>query len=153
MKFDPAVQQYLKDIQIPIRLSSLDDSGWPVVLSLWFLYEERMFYCATPQRAKVVSYLELEPRCAFEIASDQPPYCGVRGRAVATLDQEKGLEVLEQLSKKYLGGVNNPLAAKLLSRPQPEVAIRLEPKTIHTWNFSSRMKNSLAQVAPMPCPN
>ena len=94
MKLNSAVQQYLAEIQIPIRLSCLDESGWPVVLSLWYLFEDGMLYCATPQKAKVVAYLETEPRCAFEIASDQPPYCGLRGQALASIEPERGLEIL-----------------------------------------------------------
>lgn len=152
MKMEAAVQRYLKEIKIPIRLSCLDESGWPLVLSLWYLYDKGLLYCATPKRARVVAYLELEPRCAFEIASDQPPYCGVRGRALATVEQAGGLEILERLLYRYLGSVDNPLAKKLLARPQPEVAICLEPQTIHTWNFNQRMRDSLPASKPKPCP-
>ena len=152
MKIDSTVQQYLAEIQIPIRLSCLDESGWPVVLSLWYLFEDGKLYCATPQKAKVVAYLEAESRCAFEIAADQPPYCGLRGRAKAAVEPERGLEILERLLVRYLGSAEKPLARKLLSRPQSEVAIRLEPLTLHTWNFSQRMKNSVPQPRIKPCP-
>lgn len=150
---DDSIQNYLQAIKIPLRLSCVDEAGWPVVLSLWFLYEDGSFYCATPERAKLVSYLRREPRCAFEVAADEPPYCGVRGRAVATIDLETGWQILERLLVRYIGGTDNPLAETLLSRDDPEVAIRLEPQTFHTWNFSQRMKGTTPSNDEKPCPD
>ena len=148
-----SLEQYLAETRIPLRLSCISDSGWPVVLSLWYLYEGGHLYCATPQRAKVVAYLTQKPRCAFEVASDLPPYCGVRGRALATIEQERGLEILERLLERYLGGKDNTLARQLLSRPQPEVAIRLAPQSIHAWNFSERMADSIPDGIRKACPD
>ena len=150
---DDSIQNYLQAIKIPLRLSCVDEAGWPVVLSLWFLYEDGSFYCATPERAKLVSYLRREPRCAFEVADDEPPYCGVRGRAVATIDLETGWQILERLLVRYIGGTDNPLAETLLSRDDPEVAIRLEPQTFHTWNFSQQMKGTTPSNDEKPCPD
>lgn len=98
------------------------------------------------------NYLLAEPRCAVEIAVDLPPYCGVRGRALATIDETRGLEILERLLVRYVGGVDNPLARKLLSRTSPEVAIRLELQSMHTWNFSKRMADAAAGGVEKVCP-
>jgi len=145
-------EEYLMEAKIPLRLSCISTSGWPVVLSLWYLFEEGRIYCATPQQAKVVTYLMREERCAFEVASDEPPYCGVRARARATIDQDRGLEILERLLVRYLGGVDKPLAKKLLSRSASEVAIQLEPLGYYTWNFTNRMRNSLEGNNQKLCP-
>ena len=147
-----AVEEYLAQAEIPLRLPCISNSGWPVVLSLWYLYEDGYLYCATPQVAKVVSYLMVEPRCAFEIASDQPPYCGVRGRALATIKPDRGFDILERLLRRYLGGTENALARQLMGRSQPEVAIRLSPKNYHTWNYSDRMAQSIAGEIDKLCP-
>ena len=148
-----SIEKYLQETKIPIRLSCVMESGWPVVLSLWYLFENGSLYCATPENAKVVSYLRAEPRCSFEVASDLPPYCGVRGRAAATIDPDRGVEIFERLLFRYLGGINNPLAKKLLGRPIPEVAIRLDPQSFYTWNFSDRMADSLAHQEAKICPD
>ncbi len=147
-----AHDQFFEKTVIPVRLSCQDQSGWPVVLSLWYLHEDGALYCATPKSARVVTYLTREPRCAFEIAADQPPYCGIRGRAIATIDEDRGLEMLERLLDRYLGGTDSDLAQKLLSRSQTEVAIRLEPQTIHSWNFSDRMADLAEDRPTKPCP-
>jgi nitroimidazol reductase NimA-like FMN-containing flavoprotein (pyridoxamine 5'-phosphate oxidase superfamily) len=148
----PEVSAYLEQSLIPLRLSCVTPSGWPVVLSLWYLYRDGRLYCATQERAKVVSYLRHEPRCAFEVASDQPPYCGVRGQARAVIDADLGAEILRQLLLRYLGGTDNPLARQLLSRGQTEVAVIIEPVTLFKWNFTARMKDSIIVDTPKPCP-
>jgi nitroimidazol reductase NimA-like FMN-containing flavoprotein (pyridoxamine 5'-phosphate oxidase superfamily) len=153
MVTDGSIEQYLKEIQIPLRLSCVSTSGWPVVLSLWYLYEDGHLFCATPQAARVVSYLKEESRCAFEVASDQPPYCGVRGRAMASIEEDRGVEILERLLVRYLGDVDNKLAVQLLSRKEPEVAIRLKPQSYYAWNFSDRMASSLRDGIQKYCPD
>ena len=146
-----SVEEYLQEMKIPLRLSTISASGWPVVLSLWYLYEEGALYCATPRRAKVVDYLMREPRCGFEVAADEPPYCGARGRAVARIEQDRGLEILERLLLRYMGGVDNSLAKTLLRRSEPEVAIRLDPQNFYTWNFTNRMVDSSRRQSAKIC--
>ena len=139
----PAVslEDYFQNTVIPLRLSCNSTASWPVVLSLWYLFEDGAFYCATPRKARVVKYLKADPRCAYEIASDSPPYCGVRGRALATIHENLGIEILERLLIRYQGTTANKLARSLLGRSQAEVAIRITPESYHTWNFSSRMND------------
>lgn len=152
MNSDVSIERYLQESEIPLRLSCMTDSGWPTVLSLWYLFEEGSLFCATPENARVVSYLRAEPRCSFEVAADIPPYCGVRGRALATIDPHRGEEILERLLVRYMGGVDNPLAKMLLARPSPEVAIRLDPQNFYSWNFTSRMADSLESQVAKICP-
>lgn len=110
-----------------------------MVPSFWYLYGKGAFYCATLQSARVAAYLRQEARCGFEGAAGQPPYCGVCGRELAKIDGDRDAEILERLLVRYLDDVDNPLAQALLSRSVPEVAIRLEPQSTFTWNFTARM--------------
>ncbi|NCF69525.1 MAG: hypothetical protein GWP61_26540 [Chloroflexi bacterium] len=152
MKLELSIEEYLQETKIPLRLSTTTTSGWPVVLSLWYLYEEGALYCATSQNAKVVDYLMNEPRCGFEVAADRPPYCGVRGRALAQIEADAGLEILERLLVRYLGGIENKLAQGLLNRTIPEAAIRLKPQSVYSWNFTDRMADSLVHQNTKICP-
>lgn len=146
------VQAYLEKAVIPLRLSCTTPTGWPVVLSLWYIYRDRQLYCATQQTAKVVSYLTRESRCGFEIASDVPPYCGVRGQGLATIDADLGPDTLRQLLVRYLGASDNPLSERLLSRSRTEVAIIIKPVNLYTWNYTKRMKDSITSDTAKPCP-
>ncbi len=134
-------QNYLERIKIPLRLSCRTESEWPMILSLWFMCQDGQILCATPRSARVIRYLENEPRCAFEIAGDLPPYCGIRGQARATIDPSRGVEVLEHLLKRYQGSLDTPLAKKLLSQKDTEVAIVLKPVNLFEWDFSKRMNS------------
>jgi hypothetical protein len=73
------------------------------------------------------------------VAPDAPPYHGVRGRGVATLDPARGAEVLGLLVDRYLGTRESPFARWLLARASAEVAIRIEPSSLVSWDFSARM--------------
>ena len=150
--FTSETEHYLSEIRIPLRLSCMTASGWPSVLSLWYLYREGNLYCATQETAKVVSYLRHDPRCAFEIAADQPPYCGVRGQGMAVLDVRLGSEILQQLLTRYLGSTDSPLAQRLLAQSQDEVAIIIQPIKVFTWNYTSRMKDTVPIVDSKLCP-
>ncbi len=151
MKLQP-YQEYLDQTIIPLRLACATESGWPAVLSLWYLYQDGSLFCATQASAKVVQYLQGDPRCAFEIASDQPPYCGIRGQARAEIVSERGEDVLVQLLYRYQGGLDNKLARTLMKGRAAEVAIRLDPVSVHAWNFSPRMQDGSAQPKRGPCP-
>ena len=133
------IEHYLQDTVVPIRLASTESSGCPVVLSLWYLYEDGAIWCATQRTAHVVQRLERDPRCGFEIAADRIPYRGVRGRAEATIDLGSGATLLARLIRRYLGGTESQLATRLLARAESEVALRLDALRVSTWDFTERM--------------
>jgi len=149
------MEDYLEAARIPLRLACSTESGWPMGVSLWFLYQDGRLFSATQRSARVVAYLRKNPRCAFEIAADMPPYCGVRGQAVASIDENIGAQILDQLLIRYLGGMDNNLAKKLLSKREDEVAIVLRPVKVFTWDFSNRMLDvveSMLNLATKVCP-
>jgi nitroimidazol reductase NimA-like FMN-containing flavoprotein (pyridoxamine 5'-phosphate oxidase superfamily) len=133
-------KQYLDEMKIPLRLACKTRSGWPVSISLWYIHLDSAIYCATKDSARVIHYLDHNPECAFEIASDLPPYCGIRGQARAVLQRERGAEILKELIDRYLGERDNSLAKFLLKDINQEIAIRLEPVKVFQWDFSSRMQ-------------
>jgi len=142
-KFDEATAQFLADSKIPLRLATTTQSGWPIVVSLWFIHLEGSLWCATQDSAVIVGHLRNDARCGFEVAPDRPPYRGVRGRAEATLHADRGGEILRTLLDRYLGGTESPLARQLLSKSHSEVAIAITPVSMHSWDYGRRMKGSV----------
>lgn len=135
------MDKFLDEVRIPIRLACQTQTGWPTVVSLWFLHQDGLLYSATQKSAKLIDYLQQDDRCAFEIAEDRPPYCGIRGQARAKIDDSLGVEILESLLVRYLGGTDSDFTNKLIANSQTEVAIILDPLRVFTWDFSDRMLN------------
>lgn len=125
-----------------MRLAANTDSGFPIVLSLWFLAEGDEILGAVHRDARIAERLRADPRCAFEIAPNEPPYLGVRGQATARLESDGAEALLERLLHRYLGTTESKLGRFLLGRADEELVIRLRPEWVGTWDYSERMKDT-----------
>jgi nitroimidazol reductase NimA-like FMN-containing flavoprotein (pyridoxamine 5'-phosphate oxidase superfamily) len=134
------VVAFLDEAVIPLRLACIAPSGWPLVVSLWFIRRGDELICATQRSSSLVRALEHGQRCAFEVAGEKPPYRGVRGRARVTIDPDEGLTTLAELLTRYVGGTDGAFAQRLLGRTTPEVVLRLDPVDVSSWDFSRRMR-------------
>lgn len=132
--------EFLNRTFIPIRLATNGSSG-PLVQSLWFAPQGLDLWCCTQRTSLLTKRLERDDRVGFEIAADTPPYCGVRGTGVAHLVEEDVESTLRTLIERYQGTERTALSEWLISRIDSEVAIRIEPRTISSWDFSHRMNS------------
>jgi hypothetical protein len=133
------VNDFLTRACIPIRLACITIAGWPITVSLWYVYMEEKFFCATQKNAAILKYLSNNSKCGFEVAGDLPPYRGVRGWGHAKLNETRGSEILHILIKKYLKNENSQLADFLLRRAENEVAIEIKPLFEFHYDYSDRM--------------
>ncbi len=141
------IAAFLHDTTIPLRLSVRDSSGSPWVMSLWFLAEEDALWCATPAQSKLAEFVARQPQCGFEVAGDTPPYRGVRGKGECHIVPEAGGEMLRRLLQRYSIGPETRLARQLLGKIESEVAIRIRPSHLTSWDFTERMKDAVAAGA------
>lgn len=133
-----AIQDYLRVTCIPVRIATNGSSG-PLVQSLWFFPRGMDLWCCTQRTSVLARRLSKDDRVGFEIAADLPPYRGVRGTGVAHLTDENVEPTLRSLITRYQGSDESSLSAWLLSRIDNEVAIRIEPRTLSSWDYSARM--------------
>tara|TARA_B100001123_G_C14950383_1_gene883435 strand:+ start:306 stop:647 length:342 start_codon:yes stop_codon:yes gene_type:complete len=112
-----------------------------VVLSLWFLYEDGVFKCASRLQSKVIAFLEDNPRCGLEIAGETPPYHGVRGQGVATVSEDGAAALLEHLANRYVGTEETPFRQWLLAGAHEEAAIFIAPIRLMSWDYRKRMRS------------
>lgn len=136
------IDAHLGSAVIPLRLACATKAGHPHVLSLWYLWRDGALWCASGPDAQVIRWLRAEPRCGFEVARDDPPYHGVRGRGHASLDPARGPEILEALVDRYLRTRTSEFARWLLSRADGEIAIQIIPQRLSSWDFRGRMGSS-----------
>jgi len=133
------LDEFLRTTVIPISLACNDKSGAPLICSLWYMYDQEALWCATQHSASIIKFLELEPRCAFEVAPESMPYQGVRGQGRAVVVADEGPEVLLRLIDRYVGTRASDFAKWLIKRADNEVAIKIQPDWLTAWDFGDRM--------------
>jgi hypothetical protein len=141
------IAAFLAGAKIPVRLAVVNGDGWPLVVSLWFTVQDDALWCATNRSALIVRLLEADGRCAFEIAGDSPPYRGLRGQGRVTVDPTAGAPILEALLERYAIRPTSRLSRMLLAKVDEEVALRIEPEWMTSWDFTERMHNAIAPVS------
>ena len=135
------IEDYLSETRIPIRLACIDGDGVPRIVSLWFEWAAGAFCCATQNNAAVARWLRERPQVGFEVSSDLPPYSGIRGTGVASLDRTRGGPQLRKLLDRYGVEAGSSLRSSLLAKEQSEVCIRVQPDRIASWDYTERMKD------------
>jgi nitroimidazol reductase NimA-like FMN-containing flavoprotein (pyridoxamine 5'-phosphate oxidase superfamily) len=135
----PEIETFLGSAVIPARISAISTSGWPVIVSLWFLYENGDLFCATRSTSKIARLLIDQPRVAFEVSGDTPPYYGIRGQGLASISADGNGVLLSRLVERYLGEERPQFRKWLSEGSKNEVAIRVTPVRIMSWDYRKRM--------------
>jgi nitroimidazol reductase NimA-like FMN-containing flavoprotein (pyridoxamine 5'-phosphate oxidase superfamily) len=133
------ISDFLHESRYPLRLACVGADGYPRVVSVWFSYSNGRFFCASHSSSQLVTLLRANARVGFEVATNDPPYCGVRGQGDATLAPTGGAEMLETLLQRYLGSTDSALARWLLSRAAQELLITVTPQRLFSWDYRQRM--------------
>lgn len=132
------ITDFLSTAVIPVRLASTGSAG-PLVQSLWFTWMDDAVWCCTQADSVLASRIARDPRVGFEIAGDDPPYRGVRGRGHAEFRPDAAAGLLPTLIERYLGSTEGDLATWLLSRLDAETAIRIGDLRVTSWDYTPRM--------------
>ncbi len=131
--------RFLHDSREPMRLSTVDDDGYPHVTSLWYLPVDGELLCCTQGSAVLCRHLRHNPRVGFEVAVSAPPYRGLSGQAQAAIVERAAAPLLKDLMDRYLDGRDERLRRWLLSRIDTEVVIALRLRRVTSWDFGRRM--------------
>lgn len=135
------INEYLQHSVFPLRLACNAADGFPRVVSVWFRYQRGRFFCVSHRDSLLIALLRESDKVGFEVSPNKPPYCGVRGRGIATLADEGAGEELEQLLQRYLGSADSSLGNWLMSRRDEEVLINIEPQHMFSWDYRQRMSD------------
>ncbi|MEQ8486530.1 MAG: pyridoxamine 5'-phosphate oxidase family protein [Pseudomonadales bacterium] len=132
------LEAWLGEAVIPLRLG-IAAARAPLIVPLWFRYEDGGFWCVTHRDAHVLEAVREQPSCAIDISTNDVPYRGVRGAGTVRVVPERGPELIEFMVERYLGGSGSRLARWLLGRRDEEVGLRITPQWLTSWDFSARM--------------
>jgi len=135
------LETLVNDTKIPIRLACITSAGYPIIVSLWHIVVGEKIYCATQKKAKIITHIQNNPIVGFEIASDNPPYRGIRGHGQVKVVEHLGKDILNILIEKYLGKKISTLSEFLRNNSDNEVAVEITPEKIFTYDYSKRMKD------------
>lgn len=136
------LRQRLEQSITPLRVACNTDAGFPLIVPLWFVFENGNFYSITYRSAKLLSHLWNDNRVGFEVANNEPPYAGVRGRGEVTLLEGEGDKWLPRLLARYCIKPESSLARGLQQRIDDEITIRLTPLQMSGWDYTPRMKDA-----------
>ena len=135
------LQDFLVSTKIPIRISVLDDE-YPLICSVWFEYADSKLIIVSHEESKLAKTLLRQRKCGFEIATNDPPYRGVRGKANVDAELGGSEDTLRRVIQRYLGETNQKLASWLLSRVEHEVKFTLHPTWVTSWDYGERVEQT-----------
>ncbi len=135
--------EFLSRALYPVRLACTASDGFPRVVSLWYQYSGGRLLCVTHTDSALAQLLRRNPKVGFEVAPNEPPYHGVRGQGLATLEPLGDRDTLRDLLQHYLGGSDSSLARWLLSRSHEELLITIEPSRLYCWDYRDRMADAI----------
>ena len=134
------IARFLDGAVVPLRLG-IESKRSPLIVTLWFEFRDDAIWCAAHRDSLVVKVLQDNPACAVDISTNDIPYRGVRGAGTATCLPDEGADALARLIERYLGGDDSRLARWLISRRKDEIALRITPNWLTSWDFSERMSD------------
>lgn len=99
-----AVRAYL-DAPTTAHLATVMPDGSPHAVPVWVGLEGDRIAIITSPRSRKARNIAVDPRVALSMTAEGRPtsMAHVRGRVVATVDGDAGWEIIDRLSRKYLG--------------------------------------------------
>lgn len=137
-----AIFKYLDQANTPLRIACNEKDEYPIICSLWFIHEDGILWSATHKNSHIINVLRSNSKIGLEVATNEFPYHGVRGKANVELVDGSSGEILNKVIDKYLQGGNKELSNWLMSRKKDEYALKIEPTILNSWDFSARMDPS-----------
>ena len=129
-------KEFLKSQKI-LRLATIDTSGNPHIVPVWYMYINNKFYVGTNTRTKKAKNIKKNPKVSFcvDIGIKSPDIFGVMGvgRAKLILKTEIVKQLAEKILFRYFKNLENKSAQKLLN--QTDCIIEITPKKVTDWDY------------------
>lgn len=129
-------REFLKSQKI-LRLATIDSSGNPHIVPVWYMYINEKFYVGTNTKTKKAKNIKKNSKVSFCIDAGikSPGIFGVMGvgRARLILKIDKVEVLAKRILLRYFKNLENHSAQQLLN--QTDCIIEIIPKKITNWEY------------------
>jgi nitroimidazol reductase NimA-like FMN-containing flavoprotein (pyridoxamine 5'-phosphate oxidase superfamily) len=129
------------NLVIPAHLATLDPTGFPRIIPLWFLWEDGSFYLSSGLQSRHVQDLARDPRAGLCITVEEGqteagyrPFRQIMVRGYAHVRPDTDAIWARKLIGKYITGQAGVRRVKL-EAGKPHVVIVLRPERFLTTGF------------------
>ena len=120
-----------------LRLATIDSSGNPHIVPVWYMYASGKFYIGTNTKTKKARNIKKNPKVSFCVDTGiKSPYIfGVMGigRAKLILKTDRVESLAKKILLRYFKNLKNQSAQQLLN--QTDCVIEIIPKKITNWKY------------------
>jgi PPOX class probable F420-dependent enzyme len=132
-------------------VGTLDQDGGPHLVPVWYRYAGERIYIWTLETRRWVKNLARDPRVAFSVQEDEPPYMAVTLRGRATITTGDGEDVTQEIRRITARYVEEPHVAEYMRKwAHLRTIISITPEQISGWvdsdylNSAARNRTSAA---------
>ena len=128
--------KFLKSQKI-LRLATIDRSGSPHIVPVWYMYKNNKIYIGTNTKTRKAKNVKKNPKVAFcvDIGINSPDITGIMstGRAKLILQEPKVKSIAKKILLRYFTNLQNKSAQQLLN--DTDCIIEITPKKITEWKY------------------
>lgn len=129
-------KEFLKSQRI-LRLATIDPSGNPHIVPVWYMYYNDRFYVGTNTKTKKAKNIKKNSKISFciDIGIKAPDIIGITGigRAKLILKKDRVELLARKILLRYFKNLKNQSAQNLLN--QTDCIIEITPKKITNWKY------------------
>jgi PPOX class probable F420-dependent enzyme len=124
-----------------LRLATVDSSGAPRVVPIWFLFADGRVWFTPRERSAWWADLQRDPRCALVVDEEPPPYRKVVWRGAVSVDFAPGnddawRDRYRRIAARYVGEEGGEAYIQAtIAEPRALLSVPLDPATVTTWRM------------------
>lgn len=138
---DAEREAILTEDGVLMHVATVDQSGAPLVTTIWFIYEDGTIYFTPRRVSEWLEHIRHEPRVALCITEESVPYRKVVVRGTAQIvhdlgDDDAWRDQYRRISAKYVGeDAGNTYVETTIDQPRALCAVSLAEAEVRTWRM------------------
>lgn len=120
-----------------LRLATIDKSGNPHIVPVWYMYQNNKIYIGTNTETRKAKNIKKNPKVAYcvDVGINSPDIIGVMGvgKAKLILQKTKVKSIAKKILLRYFSSLQNKSAQQLLK--DTNCVIEIIPKKVTTWKY------------------